>query len=261
MGDIIRYPRTLHIRGSRKTGDDFELEDVSFEEALQGKYVVYEAKIDGSNCAVSFEDSRMILQSRGHELRGGPREREFQQLRIWANRYQHDLFDILGNRYIFYAENMFAKHTVFYDNLPHWIFEFDIFDKERRLFLSTKARRRLLEGLEYVAAPVVYEGTATTLEHLKSFIGRSAYKTDNWKENLGLQAERCNYDVALAIAQTDQSDLDEGIYIKVETEEETVGRYKFVRDSFTNSILNQGSHWHDRTLIPNQLADSHCFKL
>ncbi len=254
MINIMRYPRTTHIAGSRKSGDDFELTDQSFETALQGKNVVYEYKIDGSNCGVSFEDGCMILQSRGHELRGGPREREFVQFRIWANRFQHDLFDVLGNRYIFYAENLYAKHTVFYDNLPHYIFEFDVYDKERQLFLSTKARQKLLEGLSYSAVPIAYMGIATTLEHLKSFIQPSFYKTSNWKENLRKQAKNTGQDFALIEAQTDMSELDEGVYIKVETDEETIGRYKFVRDSFTNSILNQGSHWHDRPILPNMLT-------
>ncbi len=252
---IIKYPRTVHIAGSRKSGDDFELTDEPFETALQGKYVIYEYKIDGSNCGISFEDDRMILQSRGHELRGGPREKEFQQLRMWAGRFKHDLFDVLGNRYIFYAENLFAKHTVFYDNLPHYIFEFDIFDKEKQYFLSTKARRRVLEGLDYEAVPIAYAGLATTLEHLKSFIQPSFYKTHNWKENLRKQADSIGVDYNLVEAQTDMSEEDEGIYIKVENEEETIGRYKFVRASFTNSILNQGSHWHDRPILPNLLAD------
>lgn len=256
MTDIIRYPRTVHIQGSRKSGDDFELTDLSFEEALSGKHVVYEIKIDGSNCGISFEDNRMILQSRGHELRGGPREKEFLQFRMWANRFQHDLFDVLGNRYIMYGENMYAKHTVFYDNLPHYIFEFDVFDKEKQLFLSTKARSKLLEGLSYQAVPVVYEGTAITLDHLKSFIGKSKYKTNNWQDNLCKQAIETNQPVEMVKSQTDTSDLDEGIYIKVETDEHTVGRYKYVRDSFTNTILNQfGNHWHDRPILPNLLAD------
>lgn len=153
-----------------------------------------------------------------------------------------------------YLESAYAKHTVFYDNLPQYIFEFDVYDKERQLFLSTKARQKLLEGLRYKAVPVAYSGTATTLERLKSFIQPSIYKTSNWKENLQKQAQNIGQDFALIEAQTDISDLDEGVYIKVETEEETIGRYKFVRDSFTNSILNQGSHWHDRPILPNMLS-------
>ena len=72
-----RYPRTRHIQTSRKTGDDFDLEDEPFENLI-GKYVIFEEKIDGSNCAVNFADNKeLLLQSRGHYLRGGPREKQF----------------------------------------------------------------------------------------------------------------------------------------------------------------------------------------
>lgn len=255
MSNIRKYDRTPHIRGSRRCGDDFDLEDFPFDEVLKGKYVIYEFKIDGSNSGSSFDDGRMILQSRGHELRGGPREKEFAMFKMWAQNYKNDLFDILGNRYIMYGENMYAKHTIYYDKLPAYFLEFDIFDKEKNIFLSTKARQKLIEGLNVVSVPIAYEGIATTLEHLKSFIGFSVYKTPNWKQNLLNTCNKLSQDSELVFKQTDQSDLEEGIYIKVETEEETVGRYKFVRDSFTNSILNSGSHWHDRELIPNKLAE------
>jgi hypothetical protein len=256
MSDIVKYPRTIHIRGSRKSGDDFELEDVPFE-ILADQFVVYEFKIDGSNCAVSFEGDaeNMILQSRGHQLRGGQREKEFVKFKMWAERFRADLFDILGERYIMYGENVFAKHTVYYDKLPHYFLEFDIFDKEKEVFLSTAARKRLTEGLSLVSVPIAYEGKPTTLEHLKSFIGFSVYKSSQWKQNLLEDARKIGLNEELVLQQTDDSNWEEGIYIKVETEEETVGRYKFVRDSFTNAILNQGSHWHDRPIIPNRLAD------
>jgi hypothetical protein len=260
--NIIKYVRTPHIRGSRKSGDDFELEDFSFEDVLRGKHVVYEIKLDGSNTGISFDDDEsLLLQSRGHYLRGGRREKEFDMLKVWANRFRADLYDCLGKRYVMYSESLCAKHTIFYDNLPHYIFEFDVYDKEKGLFLSTKARRRLLEGLEYESVPVAYEGEATTLEHLKSFIGRSRFKTNNWKKNLSFWAYELGQNEELIKSQTDMSDTDEGIYIKVETEEETIGRFKFVRNSFTNTVLNSGNHWHDRPIFPNQLALVNNFKL
>jgi len=262
MKDLIKYVRTPHLRGSRKSGDDYELEDHLFEDVLIGHYVVYEAKIDGSNVGISFdEDGSMLLQSRGHYLRGGAREKEFTMFKCWANMLKRDLFDVLGKRYIMYLESVYAKHTVFYDNLPNWCLEFDVFDLEKKLFLSTSARKQLLEGLNYTSVPIVYAGPAIDLKHLKSFIGSSQYKTSSWKINLRAQAEKVGYDPDLAVKQTDPLDDDEGIYIKVETESETIGRFKFVRESFTNEILQSGSHWHDRPIIPNLLAQNSSFIL
>ena len=47
----------------------------------------------------------------------------------------------------------------------------------------------------------------------------------------------------------------EGIYIKVEEGDYTVGRLKFVRRSFLNSILDSESHWMNRPLVANRLAE------
>ena len=47
----------------------------------------------------------------------------------------------------------------------------------------------------------------------------------------------------------------EGIYIKVEEGDYTVDRLKFVRRSFLNSILDSESHWMNRPLVANRLAE------
>jgi hypothetical protein len=46
----------------------------------------------------------------------------------------------------------------------------------------------------------------------------------------------------------------EGLYIKVEEQGQVVERYKYVRFDFLNAILDSGSHWMRRPIVPNQLA-------
>jgi hypothetical protein len=62
-----------------------------------------------------------------------------------------------------------------------------------------------------------------------------------------------NIDYQDILKYTDQTNLAEGIYIKVETEEETIDRYKFVRFDFVNKLINDNSHWLKRILFPNNL--------
>lgn len=45
----------------------------------------------------------------------------------------------------------------------------------------------------------------------------------------------------------------EGLYIKVETSELTIDRYKYVRADFLTTILQSESHWLNRPITPNQL--------
>ena len=95
---IIKYPRTQHLEGSRLQKGDEDLSQVPFSRIL-GKHIVIEEKIDGANTAVSFDgDGNLLLQSRGHYLHGGHRERHYNLFKSWANQYENEFFDVLGCR-------------------------------------------------------------------------------------------------------------------------------------------------------------------
>ena len=131
MIPIRKYPRTRHIEGSRLSAGDEDLSAVPFRE-LAGKHLVVEEKLDGANAALSFDDDgALLLQSRGHYLSGGPREKHFAVLKTWANAHQRAFAERLGSRYVMYGEWLYAKHTCFYDQLPHYFMEFDVLDRER----------------------------------------------------------------------------------------------------------------------------------
>lgn len=59
----------------------------------------------------------------------------------------------------------------------------------------------------------------------------------------------------IAAKQTDISDFMEGLYIKVESEDEVIDRFKYVRSSFLNTILDSETHWVNRPIIPNKLNE------
>ncbi len=254
MTPIRKYPRTRHIEGSRLGPGDEDLEAAPFTD-VEGRFLVVEEKIDGANSAVSFDETgRLYLQSRGHYLTGGAREKHFAALKPWAHAHATALFERLGARYVMYGEWTYAKHTVFYDALPHYFLEFDVLDRERDLFLSTKQRRMLLEGLPVVSVPVLAERSFRTKEDLVALVGPSKFKTAAWRDRLRLAAEEADVDAARALNETDLSDEMEGLYIKVEDEESVVARYKWVRKTFLTAVVDSGSHWLARPIIPNRLA-------
>ena len=117
---LLKYPRTRHLRGSRLQPGDEDLEAAPFAE-IDGRHLVVEEKLDGANAGVCFDaEGTLYLQSRGHYLVGGYRERHFDLLKTWAARHREALFGALGDRYLMYGEWLYAKHTVFYDTLPHY---------------------------------------------------------------------------------------------------------------------------------------------
>lgn len=253
MYAIRKYPRTRHLVGSRSQPGDEDLDAVPLSD-LRGKHVVIEEKVDGANCGVSFgADLSLLLQSRGHFLTGGPRERQFDLLKQWAGAMADRLLDRLGDRFVMYGEWLYAKHTVYYDALPHYFMEFDVYDTVTNEFLDTPRRAGLLTGLPITPVKVLFAGEFPGEDALRSFVGPSHFITPNAAERLRNDVSRLGWDVERAVRQTDLSGVMEGLYVKVEENGAVTGRYKFVRAEFLQTVTADG-HWQDRPLVPNRLA-------
>ena len=225
MTAIIKYPRTPHVTGSRLQPGDEDLPAIA-RETLAGLPLVVEEKLDGSNSAMSFDPAgNLILQSRGHVLSGGPRERQFDLLKRWAGHHTPWLRHTLGARYIMYGEWLYARHTIAYDALPHYFLEFDVLDRETGGFLSTDRRHALLAGGPVVSVPVLAAGADLDIE---GCIARSTCST---------------------------TETMEGLYLKHEENGRVIGRYKYVRPSFLQAVTDSGEHWMDRPIEPNRLRE------
>jgi hypothetical protein len=134
--------------------------------------------------------------------------------------------------------------------------EFDIYDKMRGVFLSTDARRSLLNGYPFiVSVPVLFAGKLQQQKELVSFLKNSLYISTNALEKLREFCIRRNLSAEQVMRETNAERLAEGIYIKVEDEGLVKERYKYVRSSFLASILNSESHWLERPIVPNMLQD------
>jgi hypothetical protein len=252
---ILKYPRTQHLQGSRLQAGDEDLDSTPFAR-VAGRFLVVEEKYDGSNAGLRFDaDGRLWPQCRGHVLRGGEREKQFHLFKKWAFVHAAALYAVLGNRYLLYGEWLYAKHTIFYDRLPHYFLEFDVFDTAEGSFLSTERRRALLAGLPVASVPVLRSGPVRSLEELTGLIGSSPGKGPDWRRRLVEVAAARGLDPERVWAETDHSDLMEGLYIKVEEDGKVVERCKFVRASFLAAVGDSGTHWLKRPLLPNQLRD------
>lgn len=209
-----KYPRTPHLAGSRRQAGDEDLASVPFA-ALSGRHLVVEEKVDGANAGISFDArGELRLQSRGHFLTGGPRERHFALFKAWATSHREGLRAALGDRYVLYGEWLYAKHTVAYDALPHYLLEFDILDTATGTFLGTPERRALRVGLPIVPVAVLHAGPLPTIEALRALIGPSAYKTADWRAALAARCAGLGLDAARVRAETDPSDHSRFLYFR-----------------------------------------------
>ncbi|ONI79773.1 DNA ligase [Actinosynnema sp. ALI-1.44] len=246
---LRKYPRTHHLESSRLQPGDEDMKAVAFTH-IRGRHLVVEEKLDGANTAISFSpDGDLLLQSRGHYLTGGPRERQFTPLKAWAPTIHHALHNRIGTRYVVYGEWLYAKHTVFYDALPHYFCEFDILDTHTGHFLSTPRRAELLDGLPIHSVPVLHTGPLDTRTDLLALVGPSTCRTPHWRDTLEAHGSDT------AIAETDTHEHMEGLYIKAEEHGTVTERYKWVRPTFLTAVLDSGTHWMNRPILPNQLRD------
>lgn len=252
--EIRKYPRTPHLEGSHLQPGDEDLAQIQFTN-IKGKHLVVEEKIDGANSAISFDDNgQLLLQSRGHYLTGGYRERHYNLMKQWASVHENLLHSVLGERYIMYGEWMYAKHSIFYDQLPHYFMEFDVFDRREGVFLDTPARREITADLPIKSVPVLKSGVFSDKEDLLALLGVSNYISDSHMENLRDEAVRQGLDVQKILKETDSSCLMEGLYIKVEEDGCVVDRLKYVRASFLQNIAQSEMRWLDRPIVPNRLS-------
>ena len=253
---IIKYPRTPHIQGSRLQPGDEDLRQRPFAD-IAGRHVVLEEKIDGANTAVSFTDEgELRLQSRGHFLTGGARERHYDLLKQWGAVLNERLHEVLGHRYIMYGEWMYAKHTIYYDLLPHYFMEFDVLDRETGKFLDTPSRHELLKDLPVCSVPVLASGTFKNMDEILSLLGDSLFISESHIDHLREDAGRLGLDADRVCRETDASRTMEGIYIKVEENGEVVDRMKYVRASFLQTVEESQSHWLDRPIVPNRITST-----
>ena len=249
---MIKYPRTPHIEGSRLGVGDEDIPRVAFEK-IRGVQLALEEKVDGANSGISFsEDGRLLLQSRGHFLRGGGREEQFALFKLWASSKQSELYSILGSRYIMYGEWMYAKHAIFYDALPHYFMEFDIYDKRERVFLDTDTRRKMLAESSIVSAPTLYQGRLSSIDELLSYIGPSPFISEYAGQRLRDELISLGLSPDSPAYQAPRDNLIEGIYIKLEAGGEVIDRMKYVRGGFTQVQLNEER---SRVIVKNLLKE------
>ena len=234
--DFIKYPRTPHLFGSKGTDDDKHLGEAESRRIIADTSLIVEEKIDGTNVGIHFStDGKLVLQCRGHLITEGMHP-QYDLFKQWTVVKRSVLEERLQDRYILFGEWMYARHSVHYRQLPHYFFEFDIYDKENEVFLSLDLRMALLKDTNIHTVPVVHRG-AVTQEELMGLLGPSQF---------GSRFENP------VTKRTD--DLMEGLYVRTEEAGAVTSRAKYVRSEFVEKI-KQSTHWQHQAIVPNVLKE------
>lgn len=113
----MKYPRTPHLPFSQgATSDDKVLKDFSF---FDGKEVVITEKMDGENSSLYCDHCHArSLDSRHHLSRD------------WLKRLHGEIAHRIPYGYRVCGENLYAKHSIEYDNLSSYFYGFSVWDNE-----------------------------------------------------------------------------------------------------------------------------------
>lgn len=139
----VKYPRTYHVPWSQPDRrDDMYLSDMS---QFEGRRVVVTEKMDGENTTMynDYIHARSI-NSGGHESRK------------WVKGLWGKIGWEIPDEFRICGENLYAKHSVAYDDLKSYFLAFSMWDGNT--CLDWDETLKYLEMLDLEHVPVLYEG-------------------------------------------------------------------------------------------------------
>lgn len=141
---FVKYPRTFHTPWSPGLHNDDRVHKTM--DQFEGNQVVVTEKLDGENttCYQDHIHARSI-NSGGHKSRNW--------VKAFHGQFQGDI--PLGWR--INGENMYAKHSIAYENLETYFYGFSIWN-EKNECLSWDETLEWFQLLNIIPCPVLYEG-------------------------------------------------------------------------------------------------------
>ena len=178
-----------------------------------------------ANVGLSVDERGTLwAQNRGSFLLPESSHPQFKPLFRWLDLRRDLPIDALYPDLMLFGEWCYAVHSLRYTKLPDWFLAFDVYDRTRQEFWSATRR-------------------------------------DEWIGQLGLalvpRLARGRFDLAGLTGLLDQSQLTdgpaEGLYLRWDEGDRSMGRAKLVRPEFTQAITE---HWSRHALQTNQVAES-----
>lgn len=205
----VKYGRTNHLPWSDGVHDDDRV--LSSLEQFYGKEIVVTEKMDGENTTIynNYLHARSI-DGRSHESRN------------WVKNFAASWQYYLSDDERICGENLYAKHSIGYDDLPSYFLGFSMWSGERRLHWDD-----MLENFDILGI-----STAKTLYRGKwdEEVIRNLWSSDQW--------DSCEGYVLTTVDGFNFRDF-----------RKYVG--KFVRK---NHVQTAKHHWASQKIIPNTLV-------
>ncbi len=161
----VKYPRTMHLPWSEKMSKDDRI--LTSIDHFIGKEVVCTLKLDGENTNL-YKDyiHARSLNSGSHPSRN------------WVKGFWSQIAHDIPEGWRICGENMFAVHTITYDNLESYFYMFSMWN-EKNICLSWDETLEYAELIGIKTVPVFYKGVWNEDVIKKSY---KEYSDGNTKE-------------------------------------------------------------------------------
>jgi hypothetical protein len=140
----VKYPRTTHVPWSPGMNEDDRI--LSSMDHFIGKEVVVPEKMDGENNTMysDYYHARS-LDGRNHPSRN------------WVKNFWSSISHDIPDRWRVCGENMYAKHSIGYENLESYFYGFSIWN-DKNICLSWDDTLEWFQMLGITPVPVLYRG-------------------------------------------------------------------------------------------------------
>ncbi len=208
-----KYPRTYHFPFSKGASDDDKI--LKDENILKGKEVVITVKMDGENTTI-YPDGSFHARSI---------DSKHKDYHSYMANIANNVSFLIPEGYRICGEYLYAKHSIYYDNLESYFLVFGIYD-ENNMCLSWDDTKKMCNELGLITVPVLYEG-------------------------------KYEEDVVKMLALDAENDGQEGIVVRnagsfpYEEFNKNVGKY--VREGHVQT----DKHWTSMQIVPNKLKEKH----
>jgi len=161
MEKYIKYQRIFHVSWSPGLQHDDRL--IPSLDGLKNRRVIVTEKLDGEAC-IMYQDH---IHARSIDSKDHPS-------RHWVKRLHATISHDIPTGWRICGENVFAKHSIYYNGLTSYFYVFGIFDQDNNyLAWEDVVTYCHLLGLQLV--PVLYEGMWDEEEVKKCFRGNSVF--------------------------------------------------------------------------------------
>lgn len=139
----IKYPRTMHLPWSLGVGSDDKI--ITSLDCLSNNEVVVTEKLDGENTTMTAEYIHARSVDSGNHTS-----------RDWVKQFHSTIAHDIPKNYRICGENVYAKHSIFYDSLESYFYGFSVWDEYT--CLSWDDTIEIFELLGITSVPVLYRG-------------------------------------------------------------------------------------------------------